>query len=268
MSVVAAVLLSLDQGSSSRVAQAAILFATLAFLIGAGFAVGRDSGARLSRFRSVLWFAATGVFFGFLSVLLIVDANGDPKAMVGTSFLVTTAFSAVLWSFHRRSLQQLAMFGGALGSLLAFGSPTSDSFTAAPDFSLMLLATLLSGAVWLALGVRGWLAPRRTALVTGSLALTIAPVFLSFSGDASTAGLVAAIVGAALIPGGHVLRDRAVSGIGIAALGLGLSIVVTSAVDDSEMRSVVALGAGCVLLGSAWMIARRATSAPEPNPSS
>ena len=245
--------------------------AAAGFLV-AGLLLGRPDDKRSVRFRSVLWFLSAQALFDAMFSVLASNGGADLKSNLALSALVTAVYAAALWWWSRQSLQQIALFLAALAALLtvAFPDVASDTF-GFPDFTPLMLVAIGSGLVWLGLGWRGVIAPRRTAMVLGAVTMSFSPYFLSFRGDRNATGAVFAFVGVGLLVGGHLARDRAISGIGVVDVLAGSALVVGVAVqgsfgEGSTGRAAAALVIGLVMLaGAIWLMRPRAAAATPPD---
>jgi hypothetical protein len=243
-----------NSDSLSKGTAAVALGLAAAGLAGAGFLLGRGADDRAARMRSVMWFLSVQAVFELLVVALVLDSGSNPKTMVALSGFLTAGYAGVLWWISKRSLQQIAVFLGAIVALLALLYPDFDFLSGPPDFTPMMLVALLGGAGWFVLGWRGILEPRRTAMVVGSVSALVSSFFLTTSGETTGAAVLVAIVGAALVVAGYVLADRAVSGIGIVGLLIGMSGFVSVVVEGSDGKAIAALVIGLVMVAGAIVL--------------
>jgi hypothetical protein len=257
------ILKSTEAPTKWMVLLAGMLAAALLAVMGAVF--GRGIDARLARLRSVLWFLSAQAFFGALVAVLTANAASGSKGILALSELITAIYAGALWWLHRGSLQQIAVYVTAVGALLTILSPSFDEVTfAPPDFTPLMIVALVAGAVWMVLGWRGVVSPRRTALVLGAISMSFAPYFLTVSGDTNGAGILFLVVGAILLMAGHLLSDRAVSGIGVADLLIGSITVLAYALDGSRGAAAGALfiGLGLLLVAIVLIGTPRTTGSP------
>jgi hypothetical protein len=98
-------------------------------------------------------------------------------------------------------------------------------------------------------------------MVLGAVSALVSSVFLTTSGEYVGAGLLLAIVGAVLVVAGHLLLDRAVSGIGIVGLLLGTSIFVGASVERSDTGAIAALVMGLIMVAGAIAVLQPNTRA-------
>jgi hypothetical protein len=127
--------------------RAAVLGAVTVVLLVAGWRLRTEEGRVLPRLASVLWLGAVAGFAGLLAVLLggrSGDAVDDPTLAVAGGALV---LAAALYLLERRVLQQVALFGAAVATLLTAGG---EFLVAWDGLEGVVLAVL--GAAWLELG--------------------------------------------------------------------------------------------------------------------
>lgn len=252
----AAALFLVNSGSPSKTSAAVTISLAAAGLVGAGALLGRTVEDRAARMRSVFWFLSAVAVFG-LMVLLTIDENGGSGPIV-TSAFVTAVYSGVLWWLSRRTLQQIALFGAVLLTLLAAVFPDLGLFfLGPPDFTPLMVVALVIGVGWFVLGWRGLVEPPRTAMVLGALTASFSPVFLRATGDVTAMGVIIMIVGTALIVVGQLVGDRAVSGIGIVGALQGTTILVTDLVKASDTGAIAALVLGLVMVAAAILLLKR-----------
>lgn len=255
VSLAAAALVVVNSGSISKTSASITIALAAAGLLGAGVMLGGSADDRAGRMRSVFWFLSAIAVFELMVLLTVGDDAGNIKGAITASAAVTALVAGALWWWSRRSLQQIALFGAALLTLLAALFPDLGSmFFEAPDFTVLMVVALIAGVGWFVLGWRGLVRPARTAMVLGALSASFSPIFLSGNGDASGAGVLVAVVGGASIVVGYLVRDRAVSGIGIVALLWGTSTTVTDIVKTSDAGSVAALVLGLVMVAASILL--------------
>lgn len=198
-----------------RWGRAGVLFAVTGVLLAAGWRLRGSGGRVLPRLAGVLWLAAVAAFAGLLAVLLggrSDDALDDPSLWVASGSLV---LAAGLWALERRVLQQVALFGAVVATMVAAGDRVGWSWETVEGYGFLVL-----GAVWLELGRRGLVAPRRTSEALGALALVSGPEVLNGAGvGPGSWGLWLGLgVAVALVVAGSALRRNVPLGIGAAAM--------------------------------------------------
>jgi hypothetical protein len=190
-----------------------VLAAVTGVLLAAGWWLRGAEGRVLPRLASVLWLGAVAAFAGLLGVL--GDRGGaavlDPSLGAAGGALV---LAGGLFLLERRVLQQLALFA-SLASMV-----TAAIHQAGWPWTVWGYGCLALGLVWLELGRRGLVGPRRTTEALGSLALLVGPAALAVeaSGPAELwlwAGLGLAV---GLIVAGSALRRSVPLGIGAAGM--------------------------------------------------
>ncbi|MEO8425034.1 MAG: hypothetical protein ABI595_14140, partial [Actinomycetota bacterium] len=153
-------------------ASLAISLVVAAVLVVAGLTIGDRSPDAYQRMRSVLWFAAVESF-GFASGIFwlnIVDLG--IKTAVTVAGATGAIFALVLWLLLRRSLQQIAFFLTAVGTITTLVVPNGSG--SPTDLNGPLLVVWLSGLVWFAAGTAEIVRPARTARVLGAAVALIA----------------------------------------------------------------------------------------------
>ena len=131
----------------------------------------------LPRLASALWLAAVAAFAGLLAVALggrSGDAVDDPSLWVAGG----------LYRLERRAPQQVALFVAAVATLVAAGNELGWSWARPESGGLLAL-----GAVWLELGRRRLVEPRRTSEALGALGLVAGAEALATVGPGAGDGL-------------------------------------------------------------------------------
>ena len=172
---------------------------------------GPGAGAAAAGQRAVA--GGGGGVRGLLAVLLggrSDDALDDPSLWVAGGALV---LAGGLYLLERRVLQQVALFAAVVATMVAAGDELGWPWERVEGYGFLVL-----GLVWLELGRRGLVGPRRTSEALGSLVLLSGPEVL----DAGGAG-----------PGDW-------------GLWLGLGLAVGLIVAGSALRRNVPLGIGAV----------------------
>ena len=195
--------------------RAGVLAVVTGVLLGAGWWLRGDQGRVLPRLASALWLAAVVGFAGLLAVLVEGDSDealGDPSLWVAGGTLV---LAGGLYLLERRVLQQVALFSAAVATLVAAGDRAGWSWEVAAGYGFLAL-----GVLWLELGRRGLVAPRRTSEALGSLLLLSGPEALDVQGSGPGdwglwLGLALAV---ALIVAGSALARTVPLGIGAAGM--------------------------------------------------
>jgi hypothetical protein len=201
--------------------RAGVLGAVTAVLLGAGWRLRTGEGRVLPRLASVLWLGAVAAFAGLLAVLLggrSDDAVDDPTLAVAGGALV---LAGGLYLVERRVLQQVALFGAVLATMLTAASDLEEvSWSGLEGAAVAVL-----GAGWLELGRRGLVVPRRTSEALGALAIVAGCEALATLGQGS-----------------------AWFGVGGWWLWLGLSVAVALLVAGSAWHRNVLLGIGAAAM--------------------
>ncbi len=220
-------------------------------LLLAGMLIDGHSSEAYQRMRSVFWFVSTLTFAEFVSVMVVeVFHVGSFKSSAFLVELIAALYAGALWLYLKRTLQQLSLFNYLGGALAVIFFPSLGHFLFGPPnlVGAALVLWAFSG-VWVYLGVRGAVTPKRTALVLGSLTALVSPfVMITHETAAETLVLLTAIV---LLGVGDRLEDRAVSGIAVAGLVVDAFAIVGDHFSSSTGASVTVLIIGLVLLGAA-----------------
>ncbi len=234
-------------------ASLAITLGVAAVLVIAGLAIGDRSLDAYQRMRSILWFAAVESF-GFASGIFwlnIVDLGAKTAATLAG--VTAAAFALVLWLMLRRSLQQIAFFLIAVGTITTLAVPNSLASTS--DLNGPLLVIWLSGLVWFAAGAAEIVRPPRTARVLGAVVSLLATLEM-FGPSFWLALTLISLTSIVLLAVGDRKDDRAVAGLGIVGILVASGTGVGRAAVDSEAAAVAAIAVGLILLGGAIAVVR------------
>jgi hypothetical protein len=247
---------SWDQlGYWGRVGALAVVTAAL---LGAGWRLRRGEGRVLPRLAGALWLAAVAAFAGLLAVALggrSGDAVDDPSLWVAAGSLV---LAGGLYRLERRAAQQVALFAAAVATLVAAGNELGWSWVRPESGGLLAL-----GAVWLELGRRRLVEPRRTSEALGALGLVAGAEILATVGPGSGEGLgqggwglwVGLGVAVALVVAGSALRRAVLLGLGVAAMVVFLGQVAAEYWEDLGAPLAILL-VGLGLVAAAALLAR------------
>jgi Predicted membrane protein (DUF2157) len=190
----------------------AVLAVVTTVLLAAGWRLREDRGRVLPRLASVFWLGAVAAFAGLLAVLLGGrgdDALDDPSLWVAAGALV---LAGGLYLLERRVLQQLALFAAVVATMVAAGDELGWPSERVEGYGFLVL-----GLVWLELGRRGLVEPRRTSEALGSLALLSGPEVLE-AGPGDWALWLGLGLAVGLIVAGSALRRNVPLGIGAAGM--------------------------------------------------
>ena len=248
-----------------------IVLAVTAVLFAAGAAIGNDPRSANQRLRSVLWFAA---LFGWGAVieafLVVVGVDLDGRARQVLSAILLAAAAVALWVALRRSLQMIGLFSGVFGVLSAATFPEADPF-GQPDLVAPTVLWWVFGAAWLALGARGIIRPGRTAVVLGTITVLVSPLALAVQGSPSESvatvielWILATSVACMIV--GTWIGDRAVQGLAIVGLLVGVAALAGDQLGGSQGGSIAAVVVGIALLaGAIWAIRASRPAVTEPS---
>jgi hypothetical protein len=227
-------------------------------LLGAGWRLRRGEGRVLPRLASALWLAAVAAFAGLLAVALggrSGDAVDDPSLWVAGGSLV---LAGGLYRLERRAPQQVALFVAAVATLVAAGDELGWSWARPERGGLLAL-----GAVWLELGRRRLVEPRRTSEALGALGLVAGAEAVATVGPGAGDGLgqggwglwLGLGVAVALVVAGSALRRAVPLGLGVAAMVVFLGQVAAEYWQDLGAPLAILL-VGLGLVAAAALLAR------------
>jgi len=249
-----------------------VAIAVTTVLFAAGVAIIGEPISSNQRLRSVLWFAALlgwGVVVQAILVVAEIDAQGRSRPLLAAALVVPAAVG--LWLGLRKSLQLVGMVSALYAVLSAAVFPQPDPF-GRPDLVATAVLTWVFGAAWIALGARGVIQPSRTALVLGTITVLVAPFALAVGGQVSESTLTVVELwvlagGVACLSVGSWLADRAVQGLAIVSVLVGVAVLSADLLGDSEGGQIVAVVLGIVLLAGAVVAIRLGAGTPsEPAP--
>lgn len=228
----------------------AVLLAVLAgVLMAAGAVVHGEPRTPLGRLGSVLWLLALGAVAGTASVVG-EDLFDLEEAALGVAVtLPTTIVAGLLWRLRTRALQEVAVVAGLTASsvtLLALSAASLDDWGGLVVWSI--------GMAWFGLAWAGIVRPVRTGQVAGAVAALLGPLLMVGAGRP---GLVLGVVtAAAVVAASVVLRETALSGLGVLGLFVFIPQMVFEFFGDALGAPVALLLSGGLLLGVALWLAR------------
>jgi peptidoglycan/LPS O-acetylase OafA/YrhL len=241
-------------------------------LFAAGIAIGGEPISSNQRLRSVLWFAAL-LGWGFVveAILAVAEINPEGRLLPLLSAALVAPVAVGLWLGLRKSLQVLGMVSVLYVVLSAALFPQPDPFGRI-DLVATAVLTWVFGAVWMALGARGVIQPSRTTLVLGTITVLVAPFVLAVGGQASESTLTVVELwvlagGILCLTVGSWLADRAVQGLAIVSVLVGVAVLSADLLGDSEGGQIAAVVLGIALLAGAVVAIRMGAGTPsEPTP--
>jgi len=242
-----------------------VMLGAAVVLLAAGAWIGRSTETAYQRMRSVFWFVAVEAFAIAVQLFVtsVLELTGRSAAVV--SALLVTAAAAALWAPLRRPLQQILLFLGLLGLLVAIVFPEPSPF-AAPDLTATAVLIWLFGIGWAVLGGRGLIQPSRTAMVLGTIAAIVGPLLFTQSRIVGEILALATAVGVLWL--GERRADRALGGLGIVGILAVVVVVVVEHLADSTGGTIGALMVGVLLLVGALSVAGATALAPPAPPTS
>jgi hypothetical protein len=249
-----------------------VAIAVTAVLFAAGIAIGVEPISSNQRLRSVLWFAAL-LGWGFVveAILAVAEINPGGRLLPLLSAALVAPIAVGLWFGLRKSLQVLGMVSVLYVVLSAALFPQPDPFGRI-DLVATAVLTWVFGAVWMALGARGVIQPSRTTLVLGTITVLVAPFVLAVGGQASESTLTVVELwvlagGILCLTVGSWLADRAVQGLAIVSVLVGVAVFSADLLGDSEGGQIAAVVLGIALLAGAVVAIRMGAGTPsEPTP--
>jgi len=249
-----------------------VAIAVTAVLFAAGIAIGGEPISSNQRLRSVLWFAAL-LGWGFVveAILAVAEINPEGRLLPLLSAALVAPVAVGLWFGLRKSLQVLGMVSVLYVVLSAALFPQPDPFGRI-DLVATAVLTWVFGAVWMALGARGVIQPSRTTLVLGTITVLVAPFVLAVGGQASESTLMVVELwvlagGILCLTVGSWLADRAVQGLAIVSVLVGVAVLSADLLGDSEGGQIAAVVLGIALLAGAVVAIRMGAGTPsEPTP--
>lgn len=203
-----------------------------------GWLVGDRDDPAWGRMRSVFWLGATLAWADLMMIGFGPDgADLEGRTLALAASLATAAVAGPLWWTERRSLQLIALFVSVHAALVALTYAERSLFLVGdvPNPTPPAIATWLFGIAVIAAGAKGWLSPRRTALVLGSLAAIGGSLLIEVSvlDGLATIGIVLSLLtAAAVVLVGERCELTAVTGIGIAGVLVGATALVGYHVDE------------------------------------
>jgi hypothetical protein len=255
-------------GDLSKATLVTFLALSAGALLAFGWIGGDRGDERRRRLRGVFWLLALAALVELITFITLSIAEIGGRAGAVWATLVGAVVALGLWLLSRGALQQIGLGLLVVASLVALSFPRTDlvaSSPSSPDFTALALALFVMGVVWMALGAYEILTPRRTACVIGAVLAGFSPYVLNV--NHGTAGVVfVGLVGLLLIPLGEVIGERAVSGIGIAALLVGGGAATQALVGGSSVSAWAALILGLAALIAAMALLRRSRAVVPPPP--
>jgi len=249
-----------------------VAIAVTAVLFAAGIAISGEPISSNQRLRSVLWFAALlgwGIVVEAILVVAEIDPEGRSRPLLSAALVAPAAVG--LWLGLRKSLQLLGMVSALYAVLSAAVFPQPDPFGRS-DLVTAAVLTWVFGAVWMALGARGVIQPSRTGLVLGTITVLVAPSVLAVGGQASESTLTVVELwvlagGVACLIVGSWLADRAIQGLAIVSVLVGVAVLSADLLGGSEGGQIAAVVLGIALLAGAVVAIRMGAGTPsEPAP--
>jgi hypothetical protein len=234
-----------DISHSMRVAVPAIV-AVVALLVGIPFV--RRTQPTFQRLGAVLWLLSVGLLAAAVTVAM-VDAETVRSYALFVIGAVTLAYAGVLYWFLRAVTTQFAFLAGIVATIIGAVVWVEPSGPNAEAWAVLPLVAL--GLGWVALGGTGWIMPRTTALVLGTVLALWVPQFLMLTGIMWAPYVVGLGVSVALLFASTWLHSSAV--LALSAIGLFVYLVATimEYLADTLGTAVALLLSGIVLLAIA-----------------
>lgn len=228
---------------------------TAGVLLAAGWAVG-GRPEPYPRMQSVFWFVSVLAVADLAGTLLGEIGGLEGRMVVFVAGLVTAAYSFGLWWMLRRSLQAIALILSGYVAIIALVVPEGGGFIfGSPDLSAAGFVTWLLGGGIFVMGWLGWLGPRRTTLVLGSILALFGPLLFLIGGERIVGEILSLATAFALMAAGERFVERSVVGLGIAGTLIVASTIVSNHV-EGEGWAIAVVVIGLLLLGAAILLAR------------
>lgn len=225
-----------------------VLGGAAGILLAAGSVVPAGSAALGRRMRAVLWVGSLGCFAGGLAVWAdsVLGLSGRGLGLAVSAGCA--AYAIGLWTAHRSLLQQMAMMvvvAVTAANALAYGFDVPDL----PGAGVWGV-----GLVWIVLGQTGVVAPRRVALVLGSV-MTIVGAMLTGGSDAGMALTLVTV--ASVILAAVLARDLILLATGIVGAVANLPAALTRWFPDSSAAAVILVIVGLLVVVATVLMALR-----------
>jgi hypothetical protein len=241
-----------ERGGDPRTTVLVTSLVLAAVFLLAGALIGVDAPDRLARMRSVCWFASVVAFTVFLGTAIEPSDRGGFALVAGLAAL----YGLLLWALSPRTLQQIAFFTLAIGTIVILVAFPDLGFAfGAPDASGAGLVLFLGGGIWFALGFLGLVRPPRSAMVIGMVFGLQGLSLLGQESAEAAALLILAAAALCLFLGGS-RGDRAVTGVAVVGLLIGTFALLASLEVEGTGPGLVTLFVGVVLLGMGVWTAR------------
>lgn len=213
-----------DLGENARIAVMAV--AATAFLI-AGIVARSSQEPAFQRLCSVTWLISTGGAGWAVGLVADTTFELDGSWVSTTAAAATAAYATVLWLFHKRALQHLALFGVTLWLLnslvfhLAVSNVTETFYGETDTYEKTIgwpfaVVTWAFGVGWVIGAWRRLIEPKWIAVPLGIVAALIAPTLI----DTSDAAVYALGLGTAAAVMGLAVASRHSVALAIGAVGL------------------------------------------------
>ena len=207
----------------------------------AGSVLHRSDDPAIVRLSSVLWTLSVAGVAWFV-VLLGHDQFGwTRQASTIAAGLASLALATALWAFRPRGLQQAAMFGAAVMTLLGVAWDPEVGGTLVWAFAI----------AWATLAALGRLEPRRAAQLTGAFAALYAPMAVQTGG--MWMGLAAALV---MVGASIPLHEPGLLGLGAVGTFVYLLRVVAELFGGTVGMPIALFAVGTIAVGLALWLAR------------
>jgi hypothetical protein len=205
----------------------------------AGSVLGRTADPAIARLSSVLSALSVAAFAWFAWLLAHDQLGWTARASALAAGAASLVLATGIWAFRPRALQQAAMFGACIMTLIGAAPTEQTAATIVWAFAI----------VWAVAAGLGRLEPARAGVVMGSIAALWAPISVAPAG--MWMGLAAALaILAASIP----RRDPGLLGLGAIGTFLYLVRVVARLFGDTVgvPIALLVLGVGIVAL-AVWL---------------
>jgi len=250
VTIVTAIVLGNELWASLAVAlRVLVLVAVTAAAVatGTGLHAQRGPAGRLAGF---LWLVAVVALAGTVAVAADGLLGWDGRNTALAASIVGMVAAVVMWWLRPETLQQLAMFGGVLTTIVAaLAWPQPDQSDFAP------IAGWLLGLAWLVATATGRLRPAPVGWVLGSAAAAFSLLFVDWV--RSPLLVVAVLTGIGVVAVGVRTQRWPVVAVGIVGLLFAVPITLGELFGTALLPVWVALGIGLALLGGGVYVLKR-----------
>jgi len=245
----------------------AVLAGLAIALLAGGWLLRTTTEPALVRLADVQWFLSTVAFGALIGVVVGTEGFGgaDPMRYHGPAIWTaiggaSTLYALPLYAGRRHPAQLLALFLATMIAVPAFIALVLGPGDATPSYAA--IGAWAVGVGWLAEGRLRIVAPVHAAIVLGSLAVAIAPIYVAPPGTHVPAALALGIASTAALMALSVLwRRTTLLWVGAAGLFVYVAWFIGQYLSDAIGLPLALLLGGVALLALAVVTARLRKSA-------